>query len=137
MRFKVIMSVAVLVLSSFVTLSSANALTPDATEVVNIPFNFYAAGKKMPAGKYTVLIDLENERIILTDSHGPSVFVTGIYGGDGYDQSQLVFAESGGTYALQEVKSDLADMVFAIDVPKATMASRTVTPKVQVAMNHS
>lgn len=138
MKLKVVISAAVLMLASLVTVHSAKALTPDETEIANVPFDFYAAGQRMPAGKYTVLIDLENERIILGNNvGGPKVFVSGVYGADGGDAADLVFVHSNGIYALQQVQSDLVDMVFATKTPKLATQSqaKTAASSIEVAMN--
>jgi len=57
---KVIMFLAVLVVASAGVVGSAQAQT-DGTEIANVPFDFYAGGQKMPAGTYTIGIDLEDE----------------------------------------------------------------------------
>ncbi len=138
MKLKVIMSVAVVMLASLVTLNSAKALSADETEIAKVPFDFYAAGQRMPAGKYTILIDLENERITLSnDSGGPTIFVSDVYGADGSDESQLVFLHSDGVYALQQVKSDVVDMTFRTRMPEATRQSQAAPSEVEVAMNRS
>jgi hypothetical protein len=132
---KVIMFLAVLVVASIGYVSSAQAQT-DATEIANVPFGFYAGGQKMPAGKYTIGIDLENERVTLRDASGKhQMFLMGIPEGDGDDNPELVFVHTGDVYALREVKSDLTDVSFSTKVPHEAMASSTSSPEVEVALN--
>lgn len=116
------------------TISLAHAQV-DETEKVNIPFDFYAGGQKMPAGNYTVNIYLEGERIMLGDDSGNTMFLMGIPEGTGSDNSELVFEHSGDTYVLKEVKSDVTDLSFSTKVPAVALESRRESPQVEVALN--
>ena len=134
---KVIMFLAVLVVASAGVVGSAQAQT-DGTEIANVPFDFYAGGQKMPAGTYTIGIDLEGERITLRDASGEhQMFVMGVPEGDADDKSELLFERSGDVYSLKEVKSDLIDLGFSTKVPHEAMASRTSSTQVEVALNQS
>jgi hypothetical protein len=132
---KVIMFLAVLAVASVGVVGSAQAQA-DATEIANVPFDFYAGGQKMPAGKYTVGIDLEGERITLRDATGRhQMFLMGIPEDDANDNPELLFEHSGDVYALSGVNSDLIDLGFRTKVPKEAMASRTSSQVVEVALN--
>jgi hypothetical protein len=132
---KLIMFLAVLVVASAGVVRSAQAQA-DRTEIANVPFDFYAGGQKMPAGIYTIGIDVESQRITLRDDSGQHyMFLIGTPEGDGNDKSELVFEHSGDIYALQEVKSDVFDLSFRTRVAQLAMASGTSSPQVEVALN--
>ncbi len=112
MKVKVMVFLAVMVVASIGGISSAQAQS-NAVEKANVPFDFYAGGEMLPAGTYTVGVDLEDDLITLSDNSGDrKMFLTGIPAGDGADTSELVFDHSGNTYALKEVKSDVIDLTF-------------------------
>ena len=91
----------------------------------------------MPAGIYTIGIDVESQRITLRDDSGQHhMFLMGTPEGDGNDKSELVFEHSGDIYALQEVKSDVFDLSFRTRVAQLAMASGTSSPQVEVAPMH-
>jgi hypothetical protein len=135
MKVKVIMFLALLAVTSGVIVRSAQAQN-DGTEIANVPFDFYAGGQKMPAGKYTIGIDVEAQRITLRDASGQhQMFLMGIPEEDGNDESDLLFLHSGDVYSLKEVKSDLIDLTFHTKVPPQAMESRMSSPQVEVALN--
>jgi hypothetical protein len=130
-----IMFLAVMVFASIVSISSAQAQS-DEIEKANVPFDFYAGGQKMPAGNYTISVDIETHTIALSDKSGEhKMFVMGTPAGDGDDNSELVFDHSGNTYSLEEVKSDVVDLTFTTKVPGLAMVSRMKLAQVEVAMN--
>ena|SRR5690348_13876203 len=107
----------------------------DATEKANVPFDFYAGDQKLPAGTYSIGIDLEDKTISLTDESGNKrMFLMGTPDGDGDERSELVFAHSGNTYELEEVRSDVIDLHFATKVPEE-VATVNSHPEVEVALN--
>lgn len=135
MKLKLIMFLAVLVFALAGGLSSAQAQT-DEIETANIPFDFYAGGQNMPAGHYTIGVDLESQVITLSDDSGEHrMLLMGISAGDGDDKAELLFNHSGNTYALQEVKSDVINLTFNPRVPAQAMESRMALPEVEVALN--
>ena len=92
----------------------------------------------MPAGKYTIGMDGEGERILLRDDSGHhQMFLMGTPEEDGNDKSELVFEHTGDVYALKEVKSDVIDfnLTFPTRVPGQAKASRISPSKVEVALN--
>jgi hypothetical protein len=132
---KFIMFLAVIVVASAGVVRSAHAQA-DGIEIAKVPFDFYAGNQKMPAGKYTIEIDLEGERIALRDASGRhQIFLAGIPEGDASDNPELVFDHTGDVYALREVKSDVIDLGFRSEAPRQAMTSGTSSPRVEVALN--
>ena len=137
MKSTIIMFLAVLVAVSAAVVGTAHAET-DGTEIATVPFDFYAGGQKMPAGKYTIGIDVEGERISLRDDSGHhQMFLMGTPEVDGNDKSELLFEHTGDVYALKEVKSDVIDfnLTFPTRVPGQATASRISPSQVEVALN--
>jgi len=137
MKSTIIMFIAVLVAVSAGVVGTAQAET-DGTEIATVPFDFYAGGHKMPAGKYTIGMDGEGERILLRDDSGHhQMFLMGTPEEDGNDKSELVFEHTGDVYALKEVKSDVIDfnLTFPTRVPGQATASRISPSQVEVALN--
>ena len=137
MKSTIIMFLAVLVAVSAGVVGTAHAET-DGTEIANVPFDFYAGGQKMPAGKYTIGMDGEGERILLRDDSGHhQMFLMGTPEKDGNDKSELVFEHTGDVYALKELKSDVIDfdLTFPTRMPKQETASRISPSQVEVALN--
>ena len=92
----------------------------------------------MPAGKYTIGMDGEGERILLRDDSGHhQMFLMGTPDGDANNKSELVFEHSGDFYALKELKSDVIDfdLTFPTRMPKQETASRISPSRVEVALN--
>jgi hypothetical protein len=139
MRSKLITTfLAVLTFVSIGGVSLARAQSVDETDIAVIPFDFYAGGQKMPAGKYTIGINLEQHTIEITDyAKKKSVFVLGTPAGDGQSEWQLVFQKVGDNYALDEMKSDLVDIGFHSDLPAGVMVGQISSPqRIEVALNH-
>ena len=137
MKSTIIMFLAVIVAVSAGVVGTACAET-DGTEIATVPFDFYAGGQKMPAGKYTIGMDGEGERILLRDDSGHhQMFLMGTPEEDGNDKSELVFEHTGDVYALKEVKSDVIDfnLTFPTRVPGQAKASRISPSQVEVALN--
>jgi hypothetical protein len=135
MKSKSIVFLTIMMLASIGSISSAYAQS-DEMERANVPFDFYADGQKMPAGTYTIGINLETDMITLKDASGKhQMFQAGTHEGYGEDKSELVFEHSGNTYGLIEVKSDVIDLTFRPRVPEQGMATRVALPPVEVALN--
>ena len=137
MKSTIIMFLAVIVGVSAGVVGAGRAET-DGTEIATVPFDFYAGGQKMPAGKYTIGMDGEGERIVLRDDSGHhQMFLMGTPEKDGNDKSELVFEHTGDVYALKEVKSDVIDfnLTFPTRVPGQAKASRISPSQVEVALN--
>ena len=135
MNLKFIALFAVLVFASVGIVGVAHA-QDDETVKANIPFDFYAGKRKMPAGSYRIGIDLRTELISFTDESGKhKMFLRGIPDDDGDGKSLLVFTHSGDVYALKELKSEAFSWVFQTWMPVPPMESRTALPQVEVALN--
>jgi hypothetical protein len=93
--------------------SSAHAEV-DQVEKVNVPFDFYAENQNMPAGNYTVGMDVEDDMTTLTNSSGHTVMMLGRAADNSYSEHpKLVFNHSGRSYVLREVQSTNLD----VDLP--------------------
>src|SRR5262249_51178935 len=124
MKLRLIHSCVLAFALSMVGVSLAHAEV-DQVETANIPFDFYAGNQQMPAGTYTIGLDLQGDIITLNDGGGHAAILMGVPAGDdGKYESQLVFDHSGDSYFLREVKSDLLD----VDLPTTkAQAARTET----------
>ena len=91
----------------------------------------------MPAGHYTIGLDLRSKIITLRDDSGHNMFLMGTPDGDPNNKSELVFEHSGDVYALKELKSDVIDidLTFPTRVSKQETASRISPSRVEVALN--
>jgi hypothetical protein len=135
MKSKLITFFAVLVFASVGIVGVAHA-QDDETVKATIPFAFHAGKQTMPAGSYSIGINLETKVISFTnESSKHRTFLPGIPADEGDGTSLLVFNHSGNVYALQELKSDGIDLVFHTRMPVPPMESRNELPQVEVALN--
>ena len=123
---------SVLVATSVIPVAHAQANLADKA---TIPFDFYAGGHKMPAGNYTIGIDLEAKGIWLDNDSSNKMFLLGIPEGTGGDNSELVFKHSGNAYVLEEIKDDFTDLSFWTNEPALTLESRLESQHVEVALD--
>jgi len=134
MKFKLIHHSILAIALSLVSLSSAHAQA-DQVETANIPFDFYAGNQNIPAGVYSIELDLQGNIITLRDNSGHAAFLMGVPAGDDGDyQSELVFDHAGDSYFLREVKSDVLDVSFPITNARA---ASTESAKIPLTANHS
>ena len=125
------------VLAIGLALAGASAAHAEADEVetATIPFDFYAGNQQMPAGTYTIKLDIQNDIITLNDNSGHAAFVIGVPAGDdGSYQSELLFDHSGDSYFLREVKNNVLDMDFPATKAQAASVESAQVPLVR---NHS
>ena len=135
MKFKLFALFAVLVFASVGIVGSAHA-QDDETVRANIPFDFYAGKQKMPAGSYSIGIDLRTELISFTDESGKhKIFLMGIPDDDVDGKSLLVFTHSRDVYAIEALRSDAFKWVFQTWMPVPPMESSNALPQVVVALN--
>jgi hypothetical protein len=90
--------------------------------VVKVPFEFVAAGKIMPAGKYSVgriSTDANSGLIIRSEKNG-ALLLPVVVEGPSADQQTLSFEYVGGTYFLSKVKTPGG--VYTISLPRAMVA---------------
>jgi hypothetical protein len=118
-----------LALALFAVALSGAVLAQGITYAVraNIPFDFYAGSKLMPAGEYTISINKADQLITIGEkATGNSSFLSGLLD-DNTRQSRsvLVFQRAGDTYALRELKSPEANMSFHVEAPQLRMARQS------------
>jgi hypothetical protein len=95
-------------LALFVLALQAAALAQDFSPKVRaqIPFSFYAGGKMLPAGVYTLAVNRESHNVaIFQDNKGIGTFLLGSPSDDSNNgRSVLIFRNNGeGTYVLQKM----------------------------------
>ena len=114
-------------LGLFVALFAAVCLPAGAQTAlkVNIPFNFVAAGKSLPAGEYRVtsLAKSDNAWVIANDQVGAVMLTRRVESPQKTHRSSLVFLQAGGSYSLVQIWN--ADR-SGRDVPKANVKKTLV-----------
>jgi hypothetical protein len=119
-------------LSKFVALAlfavalTGAALAQDSAHMVraNIPFDFYAGGKLLPAGEYTMSVNVENGLVIIgQNATGKGSLLLGSRDdGSRDDRTVLIFKLVGGeAYALRELQSPELGLSFSASGPKPAM----------------
>lgn len=136
MKINYIVSTLLFAFASIVAISPAYA-QPDEVDTATIPFNFYAGNVKLPAGTYTIRLDLETDVISLRDESGRLVkYLVGVHtDSTTEDKPELLFVHSGDTYVLQELKGNLEDVSFHSKVLEQILANRVEPTPVAVALN--
>jgi hypothetical protein len=111
-----------LALALFAVALSGAAVAQDITYAVraNIPFDFYAGSKLMPAGEYTISVNKADHLVTIGQkATGNSSFLSGLLDDNVRNShSVLVFQRDGDTYALRELKSPEASMSFNVEAPQ-------------------
>jgi hypothetical protein len=102
---------------------SARAQEPD-TVVTNVPFDFVAGGKVLPAGKYTVnrVAPASGSRELEMRSYEThaSVFVLPtVFDGVRSDNAQLHFEHLGDSYFLSAIETAIG--TYTIDIPPSAI----------------
>ena len=91
----------------FVALFAAVCLPAGAQTAlkVNIPFNFVAAGKSLPAGEYRVtsFAKSDNEWVITNDHVGTLILTRPIESPEKTHRPSLIFLQAGGSYSLVQI----------------------------------
>jgi hypothetical protein len=93
---------------------------------VNIPFNFIAAGKSLPAGHYRV-VRLSTSSVVwyISDNHTSAIMLT-----DPAESSQkvhhpsLIFRQAGGTYSLMQIWNERSGREVPQVKVKQTLVSK-------------
>lgn len=100
----------------------------------SIPFNFYAGGRMLPAGNYTISVNSESHNVgIWKDSGvGTFLFASQIDGSrDG--RSFLVFRNNGeGTYVLEKIEGQDLGLSFPAEKRLSHLASDTQPNEITV-----
>ncbi len=96
-------------LALFAVALTGAALAQDNAHVVraNIPFRFYAGSQLLPAGEYTISVNMENHSIIIGQkATGSRSFLLGLPDDDARDsRTVLIFKLAGDeVYALRELQ---------------------------------
>ena len=110
------------VLALFVLALSGAVLAQDLSPKVraNIPFNFYAGSKMLPAGTYIIAIDrLSHHVAVFQKASGTGIFLLPSQVDDSYTgPSLLAFRNNGeGTYVLEKIEGP--DMALSFPTEKA------------------
>lgn len=109
---------------------------PDEVDRATIPFDFYAADRLLPAGTYTLELDLQSDRILLRDvSRRHAIYLAGIRTGRTIDKPELLFVHSGDSYVFQEFKGEVEGMTFHSEVAGKILANGMTPTLVEVALN--
>ena len=105
---------------------SARAQDVDKTDA-NVPFDFVAGGKTLPAGTYSVSrVSSEEDRVLVIRSYDNRVLLLPVsVEGVSADHTELSFEHIGGKYFLSKV--DTLSGIYAFRVPPA----RTQVAKVK------
>ena len=116
-----------LALTLFVLALTGASLAQDFSPKVRaqIPFSFYAGGKRLPAGNYTLAIHRESNNVaIFQQSTGVGTFLLGSpRDGSPNGRSLLTFrANSEGTYTLQKIEGPDLGISFVSDKALAHVA---------------
>jgi hypothetical protein len=115
------------VLAVFVLTVTGASLAQDFSPKVraNIPFSFYAGGKVLPAGNYTLAIHRGSNNVaIFQRDSGVGTFLLGSpHDGSSNGRSLLTFrADSEGTYVLQKVEGPDLGISFVSDKTLSRLA---------------
>lgn len=92
---------------------------------VNIPFNFVAAGKSLPAGEYRVtsLDKSDNALVITNDQVGTVMLTRRVESPEKTHRPSLIFLQAGGSYSLVQIWNGER---YGRDVPKANVKKTLV-----------
>jgi hypothetical protein len=110
----------------------------DETLKANVPFAFYAGKQVMPAGTYSIGIDVQNRLLTIVDADEKNhQFLPAMVSGDGSDEDALVFDHIGDQYYLKGLKSDAIDMSVPVNERDTATASAdgATHEQIQVAMS--
>ena len=104
----------------------------------NIPFSFNAGKQVMPAGTYTIGIDVQNNMLTIADAQGRNVgLMVGNVSGYGSEKYDLIFDHTADDqYYLKGLESDLIDLNLPVNETQTAheSADAAAPQQVQVAM---
>lgn len=120
----------ILALAFFALALTGAALAEDNAHVVraNIPFDFYAGGQLLPAGEYTILVNVEGDMVTMQQASGSSsLFLLGSADDSSRDgRIVLTFKRARGeVYALRELQSPGWGVSFNAGKPRHTMRAQS------------
>jgi hypothetical protein len=104
-------------LALFAVALTGAALAQEGSHTVraNIPFSFYAGGRTLPAGEYTISVNLENRLVLIRQKATGSgiLLLGGPDDGSRNDRSVLTFKlVDGEVYALRELQEPGIGVTF-------------------------
>ncbi len=104
----------------------------------NIPFSFNAGKQVMPAGTYTIGIDVQNNMIRIADAEGRNLgLMVGSISGYGSEKDALIFDHTADDqYYLKGLESDLVDLNLPVNETQTAHESADAAgpEQVQVSM---
>jgi len=118
---------AALALFAVALAGAAVAQTYTHTLRANIPFEFYAGDKLMPAGEYTVGINMNSRMVSIGDrATGGSAMILGLPDENWReDRTVLIFKLAGDVYALRELKGPEESLSFNARAPHVLTAGQS------------
>ena len=126
------------VLALFVLALTGASLAQDFSPKVraNIPFSFYAGGKTLPAGNYTLAVRRGSHVAIFQKDTGIGTFLIGSpHDGSRSGLSVLTFrANSEGTYVLQKMEGPDLGISFVSDKPLSHVALNGLNNSREIAI---
>lgn len=109
---------------------------PDEVDRATIPFDFYVGDQKLPAGTYTLELDLQSDRVLLRDaSCRHAIYLTGIPTDRTMDKPELLFVHSGDSYVFRELKGEFEGITFHSEMLGKILANGMTATRVEVALN--
>jgi hypothetical protein len=113
-------------LALFAMALTGATLAQNSTHAVraNVPFSFYAGRQVLPAGEYTISINMEDHLAIIgQEATGRSSFLPGLPDDSSRDERTVLIFKlgEGEVYALREVRSPGLAVTFNANEPRATM----------------
>ena len=93
----------------------------------NIPFNFYAGGRLMPAGEYTISVNMDDHTVVIGQKATRSGFVIVGVPDDGSRDYRTVLTftlVSGEVYALHELQGPDLGMSFNAKQPTSAVRAQ-------------
>jgi hypothetical protein len=127
---------AALLFVPVLAIGTGHALDSNAVNA-NVPFDFYAGTKQMPAGMYNIALNSESNTIEIRSADGSdAAFVLGYFATETSERTQLVFDHIGDHYFLKTVDSHEEVLDFPVRQTEAKVASAdTPKPDAVVAFN--
>ena len=123
-------------LASIVLALSGLVLANDFTPKVraSIPFDFYAGGKMLPAGTYTISVNSESHNVAIRKDSGVGTFLfASQIDSSRNGLSYLIFRSNGqGTYVLEKMEGPDLGLSFQVGKVLSHIASDTQTNEITV-----
>ena len=108
----------------------------DESVKANVPFDFYAGTRQMPAGTYFFKIDAESSNVLISDQEGHGMFLMrNDIGNSQSDKASLVFEQMGDHYFLKTISAFAMDVDFSVKDAEKKLALNTPATQVVVAAN--